>query len=63
MTPRVVIMALIHGKDGGTWHAVDSVTGGPRCGVALRRPHRAITTTDGPWCRTCWPETALKAVS
>lgn len=54
MTPRLVIYATLASRGRGKWHAVDPHTGGPRCGVPLRRPHRAIAVTDGPWCGMCW---------
>ena len=54
MTPRLVTYATLASRGRGKWHAVDPHTGGPRCGVPLRRPHRAIAVTDGPWCGMCW---------
>ena len=59
MTPRLVIYATLHAPQNGKWHAVDPHTGGPRCGVPLRRPHRAIAVTDGPWCGMCWGASEL----
>lgn len=59
MTPRLVTYATLASRGRGKWHAVDPHTGGPRCGVPLRRPHRAIAVTDGPWCGMCWGASEL----
>ena len=53
MTPRLVTFATLHAPQNGKWHAVDPHTGGPRCGVPLRRVTVAHLSPVVRWRLAC----------
>lgn len=53
MTPRIVLVATVHGRNGGKQHR-ETIPGIPACGAPLRLPHRAISLDDDRLCGWCW---------